>query len=136
MMLICPLAFLVIGLSLGGGLFYASHRIRNRLKSIEEARPCKAGGLEAGFVKLHGTVKAVNPNHLLTSPIEKKPCVYYRLLIEELRQNTVTSISPLKFQSKSSGSWVPIVEDVQALPMVIADSTGHVSIDPKEAQLD
>jgi hypothetical protein len=126
----------MVGLCLGGGLLFASYRMRCRLQSIEDARPCKAGNPGSGLVKLHGTAKAVDPGRLLTSPIEQKPCVYYRLVIEEYRQNTFTSGHILSQRSRTSGTWVPIIEDVQAVPMVIADETGAIDINPKEAQLD
>ena len=88
-MLILPLSFLVVGLALGGGLYFVSHRLRTRLQSIAEARPCKASEVAPGRVKMHGTVQAVNPDTLLTSPIEQQPCVYYRLVIEQWRSSGV-----------------------------------------------
>ena len=132
MLLICPFAFLVVGLGLGGGLFYASHRMRSRLQCIADARPCKAGSPGEGLVKLHGAVKAVNPSELLISPMEQKPCVYYKLVIEQFQQNMITSGR----RGSSTGSWVTIIEDVQAIPMVVADETGEVAVDPLEATLD
>jgi hypothetical protein len=131
MSFLCPVVLLAIGLSLGGGLFYASTRMRSRLKTIEDAKPCKAGEPVAGLVKLQGKIQAVDPHRLLTSPIDQKKCVYYRLVIEEHRQALITS-----GKTKSMGSWVPIVEDEQSIPMVIADETGALTINPKEAQLD
>jgi hypothetical protein len=105
--------------------------MRSRLKTIEDAKPCKAGAPITGLVKLQGKIQAVDPHRLLTSPIDQKKCVYYRLLIEEHRQALITS-----GKSKNMSSWVPIVEDEQSIPMVIADETGALSLNPKEAQLD
>jgi hypothetical protein len=110
--------------------------MRRRLQTIEEARPCKAGTPGTGLVKLHGTIRAVHPDQLLISPIEQKPCVYYRLLIEEFRQNTFSSGVHVTSKTTTSGSWVSVIDDVQAIPIVIADETGQVGVDPKEANLD
>jgi hypothetical protein len=135
MLLIFPVVFLVVGLGLGGGLFYASYRMRCKLQTIADARPCNAGNPGTGLVKLHGTVKAVNPDEMLTSPIEQRPCVYYRLVIEQFQNSPVKTTGPVR-SSVGSGSWVRIIEDVQAIPMVVADETGEVAVDAKEAQLD
>src|SRR5579864_8157583 len=108
MIIIIPLIFLAIGLGLSGGLFYATQRRGARLKCIEDAKPCKAGSLVNGLVKLNGTVKAVNPDELLVSPIEQQPCVYYRLVIEEYQQATFTTPAAGK-RTGPSGSWVAVI---------------------------
>ena len=131
-----PLVFLVIGFSLGGGLLYGRHRMRPRLQCIQDARPCKAGSPGAGLVKLHGIVKALNPSELLISPMEKKPCVYYKLVVQQFQQSYVSSGRPSSIPRTSGGSWVSIIEDVQAISMVVADDTGAVAVDPLEATLD
>lgn len=135
MVYILPLVCLVIGLSLGGGLLYASRRMQSRLQCIEAARPCKAGSPVTGLVKMHGTVKAVNPDELLISPIEQRPCVYYRLVIERFHASTTKTTASVR-PAPGSGSWERVIEDVQAIPMVVADETGEVSVDPKTADLD
>lgn len=135
MLFILPLAFLVVGLGLGGGLLYASHRMRSRVECIQNASPCKAGSPVAGLVKIQGTVKAVNPSELLISPIEQRPCVYYKFVIEQFRTSSSTAKSSVG-RAPGSGSWERIVEDVQAIPMVITDETGELAIDTQEAKLD
>jgi E3 Ubiquitin ligase len=131
MSFLCPVVILFIGLGLGGGLYYASYRVRSRMQVIESAKPCQAGSPVEGLIKLHGTVKSVNPNAFLTSPIEHFRCVYYKLVIEELRQEYISS-----GRTKPKSAWVPIVEDSQSIPMVIADETGQINVDPREAELD
>jgi hypothetical protein len=137
MLLIFPVGLVVLGLCFGAGLVYASHRMRGRLKSIENARPVKAGNPGTGHVKLQGTARAVNPDELLTSPIEQRRCVYYRLVIEHFQSGTVRAFGLGTYRSSSGGgTWVPVLEDVEAIPMVVADETGEVAVDPREAQLD
>src|SRR5262249_51755335 len=121
---IVPLVVLLVGLGLGGGLFYASHRMRGRLKCVEDARPCQAGNPGTGLVKLHGTIKAVNPGEVLTSPLEQRPCVYYKLVIEHFQSGGIKSG---RSSVQNSGTWVPVVEDPQAIAMVVADETGKVA---------
>ena len=136
MIIIFPLVFLAIGLGLSGGLFYATQRMRGRLQFIEDAQACKAGSPVNGIVKLNGIVKAVHPNELLVSPIEQKPCVYYRFVIEEHQQKIFSTPAKGSNTTGAAGSWVKIIEDVQAVPMVLADETGEVAIDPKNADMD
>jgi hypothetical protein len=136
MLLIFPAVFLLVGLGLTGGLAYVNYRTRGYLRSLEQARPCQANSLVPGPVKVQGVAKAVDEKDLLTSPIEQVPCVYYRLVIEQYQSSTYTRGSFLNSRSTTTGTWVPIVEDVQAIPMVVADETGAVPIDPKQAKLD
>jgi hypothetical protein len=138
MFFIFPEIFLVVGLALGGGLFLVSYKTRSHLKIIEDAKPCKAGSPLNGMVKIEGIAKAVNEKDLLTSPIEQHPCVYYRLVIEQFQSNAGIRIGggPSRSNTVGGGSWIPIVEDVQGIPMALTDETGAVVIDPKEAKLD
>jgi hypothetical protein len=135
MLLIFPTVFLVVGLGLGCGLVFINVRTRSHMRSIEQATLCKAGSLISGPVKLEGVAKAVDPNALLISPIEQKPCVYFHLVIEQW-QNAAIQTSASVRRGPGSGSWTPVVEDIQAIPMVVADETGEVAIDLKQAKLD
>src|SRR5436309_355030 len=125
MLLIFPAVFLLVGLALGCGLGYVNYRTRNYLRAIEQARWCKAGSPVGGPVKIQGVARAVDDRELLVSPIEQQPCVYYRLVIEQFQQNLVSSPSPGR-RNTNSGSWVRIIEDTQAVPMVVADETGAI----------
>jgi hypothetical protein len=137
MLLILPAVFLIVGLGLGCGLAYANYRTRSFLRSLEQARWCQAGGPVEGSVKIQGVARAVDPKELLTSPIDQRPSVYYKLVIEEYRSNAgvIRNASPNR-RTQSTGSWVRVIEDTQAIPMVIADDTGAIPLDPKAAKLD
>jgi hypothetical protein len=136
MLLILPTVFLLLGLGLGGGLLYANYRTRGYLRSIEEARWCKAGEPVAGPVKMQGVARAVDAKDLLTSPIEQRPCVYYHLVIEQFHQNSSSRGPASVRRGPGSGYWERVVEDTQAVPMVVADDTGAIPVDPKQARLD
>jgi hypothetical protein len=137
MLLIFPAVFLIVGLGLGCGLGYINYRTRNYLRSIEEARWCNAGSPGTGLVKMEGVAKAVDANDLLTSPIEQRPCVYYRLVIEQWHNSSSNAKTPSSVRrGPASGYWERVIEDTQAIPMVVADKTGALPIDPKEAKLD
>ena len=94
LLLIFPAVFLIVGLGIGGGLLYVNRRTRSHLQLIESARFCKAGSAGTGLIKLRGVVKAAEPQQLLSSPLERKPCVYYRFVIE-------------RFQSTKPGKDIP-----------------------------
>ena len=137
MFFILPAVFLIIGLGLGCGLLYGNYRTRNYLRSLEQARLCEAGSLVSGPVKMQGVAKAVDAKDLLLSPIEQTPCVYYHLVIEQFQQSSSSRSTPAVVRrGPGSGSWVRIIEDTQAIPMLVADETGAVPVDAKAAKLD
>jgi len=136
MLFIFPAVFLIVGLGLGCGLAYTNYRTRNYLRIIEQARWCKAGSPVTGLVKIQGVARAVDAKELLTSPIEQVPCVYYRLVIEQWHNSTSNAKTGPVRRGPGSGYWERVIEDTQAIPMVIADDTGAVQIDPNEAKLD
>lgn len=136
MLLIFPAVFLIVGLGLGCGLEYINYRTRGYLQSLEQARPCKAGEPVNGLVKMQGVARAVDAKELLVSPIEQRPCVYYRLVIQQWHNSAAVVKAGSVRRGPASGYWTTIIEDTQAIPMTIADETGAVPIDPKEAKLD
>jgi hypothetical protein len=136
MFFILPAVFLIVGLSLGCGLGFINYRTRGYLRSIEQARPCKAGSPVSGPVKIQGVARAVDANDLLISPIEQRPCVYYRLVIEQFHNSPATRTTASVRRGPGSGYWERIIEDTQAVTMVVADETGAIPIDPCEARLD
>jgi hypothetical protein len=137
MLLILPAVFLIVGLGLGCGLLYGNFRTRTYLRSLEQAHWCKAGSPISGPVKMQGVAKAVDAKDLLISPIEQLPCVYYHLVIEQFQASSSSRTpSSLPRRGPGSGSWVRVIEDTQAVPMVVADETGAVPVDPKAAKLD
>ncbi len=137
MLFILPAVFLIVGLGLGCGLLYGNYRTRNYLRSLEQARPCKAGSPVSGPVKIQGVAKAADAKDLLISPIEQQPCVYYHLVIEQFQTSSSSRTpSSVPRRGPGSGSWVRVIEDTQAIPMLVADETGAVPVDAKAAKID
>ena len=81
----------LFGLVFGGALLFFAIRARNRLKLIEAAPLCKADQLITGLAKMRGKIVALDEEDLLTSPMTKTVCVFFRFLIQEERTRTVTS---------------------------------------------
>src|SRR5262249_8278244 len=127
---------LVVGLGLGCGLGYGHIRTRQYLRSIERARWCKAGSPVPGPVKIQGVARAVDAGEVLTSPIEQRPCVYFHLVIEQFHNNSNARAPASVRRGPGSGYWERIIDDTQAVPMVVADETGALPIDPTVAKLD
>jgi hypothetical protein len=132
---IIPAAFVLVGLAGGGALAFFAIRSRDRVKLIEAAPLCAADQLITGLAKMRGEVVALDEEDLLTSPMSKTVCVYYRFLVQEQRSRTVTSSQGGRHVRRTENYWHTIVDDVQAVPTAVQDKTGEALVDLKEAEL-
>ena len=105
----------------GAGLFYNGLRMRLIAQKIENTPTSKVRSIAIGLVEVMGKIKKFEQT--LSAPFTSKECVYYKILIEELRSN-----------GKSS-SWVTIKEETLGTKFYIEDETGKVLVDPKEAEI-
>jgi hypothetical protein len=133
--LIVPGVIVLFGLIFGGALLFFSIKARNRLKLIEAAPLCKADQLITGLAKMRGKVVALDEEDLLTSPMTKTVCVYYRFLVEEERTRTVTSYQNGRNVTRTERYWHTVVDDVQAVPSAVQDKTGEALVDLTAAEL-
>src|SRR5260370_4262831 len=60
----------------------------------------------------------------MVSPITERPCLYYRTLVWEWKQNG------------KNKNWVKIVNECMHLPFFVDDNTGRLLVDPRGADLD
>ncbi len=128
--------FVVISAVCIGGYFmgrYAAEKHGKRLKQIEAVPGVKAAAVAkhvGRMAKMAGRVIA--PAGTLKSPIDGLECVYYRLLVEEERQETRTDS---KGRSRTVTVWVPIVNAAKMVPCGIEDADGAIEVSLIEADM-
>jgi hypothetical protein len=133
--LIVPGVIVLFGLILGGALSFFAIKARNRLKLIESAPMCKADELITGLAKMKGKIIAMDEEDLLTSPMSKTTCVYYRFLVQEERTRTVTSYQNGRNVTRTERYWHTVVDDIQTVPSAVQDKTGEAMVELREAEL-
>jgi len=91
-------------------------------RRMEETTATPASRVTPGFVEVKGRVKA--DGSLLTSPMAKKPCVYYRFHVEELVK-----------RGKSSRS-ITRLDDRQDCGLLVEDAwQGEIQVNVSAADL-
>jgi hypothetical protein len=114
---------LLIGLGIGGVLFFIGISSFKRKLLIENTPTSKIRSIAMGLVEIYGSVVPAE-GRLLKSPLTGKDCVYYKYNIEEYRS------------SGKSGSWVSISSGVKKELFYLKDSTGLVLIEPEGAEIE
>src|SRR6478672_11960108 len=114
--LIVPAVIVLFAFAGTGVLTFFMIKARNRIKLIEAAPLCKADRLITGLAKLRGKIVALDQEDLLTSPMSRTACVYFRFLVEEQRSRTVTSYQNGRNVTRTERYWHTVVDDVQAVP--------------------
>lgn len=133
MLYVFPAVFVVLGVSFGCLLWYGAHRAGRKLRRVADARTWAPG--VSGLVKVRGAARAEDPAGVLISPLEQRRCVYYRLVIEHFQSKSSNANTP-GVKTVGGGSWVPVIEDEQAVPTVLTADGGAVGVDPRVAQVD
>jgi hypothetical protein len=116
----------------------------------------QAADLKPGFCKLRGRLVAVDKP--VRSPVSDRPCVYYRLRVQEEKRRWKTtglrgepSLRPTGgvfgaslrawAESDSEGStkllysWIAVLDKADSVPLVIEDDSGRVPLDLGEAEV-
>ena len=125
---ICPAIVFLVGAlvaaipTLFAVLFY------RRAAAVAGMRLTRVGNLRRGVVKVKGRVVA--QESLLTSPLGRRPCVYYRFVVEEMRR-TGGSV-----RSGGGSYWETVIDDKQGLDVLIEDETGQVEVRLEEADVE
>jgi hypothetical protein len=133
--LIVPGVIVLFGLAGGGAFVFFALRAHKRLKLIEAAPMCQADQLITGLAKMKGKIVPLDEDDLLTSPMTKTVCVYFRFLVQEERTRTVTSFQNGRNVTRTERYWHTVVDDVQAVDAAVKDKTGEALIDLTEAEL-
>ena len=111
----------VIGMLLGTYWFYKGFRLLQRKRLILDTPASKIRSASMGLVEVSGL--AVSP-YVMTSPLKRTECYYYRSVAWELRQ-----------RGKNT-EWVKVAEEILHVPFYIDDNTDRVLVDPRGAEMD
>jgi hypothetical protein len=111
----------VIGIAAGLYVFFRGFQILQRKRLILNTPASKIRSASMGLVEMSGM--AVGP-HVVTSPLKRAECFYYRSIAWELKQ-----------RGKNS-EWVKVAEEALHVPFYLDDSTDKLLIDPRGAEMD
>ncbi len=92
------------------------------LRLIEETPTSPIGKVTGGLTEIKGDIVSIDEP--IISPLTKKPCVYLRLVIEELRS------------SGKNSRWVTIKSKLLTRRFHLDDGTGQAVIELEKAQID
>ena len=102
-------------------IFVVSH-YKKRAWTLERVPATPAGDIdERGVVKVVG--KVIPLDRTLWSPLTGRECVYYRLIIEDRRD-------------EEDRDWRSLVKDVKSVPFTVKDATGKAIVDGKDLDVD
>lgn len=121
--------FFIVPGGLGCWLLLRSYKYYRQLKELAATRLCKARELADGLVKMTGVVSPAQGADPLVSPMNQVSCVYFDFKVEELRQRKQLTKSGFR----DVYDWVPVLTDVQALPVVVSDNTGEARLENLKA---
>jgi hypothetical protein len=104
--------FLIAGgvvLLIAFAFFWWGRSSMRKAKRIEDTPTTPVRSVAEGFVEVKGRVK--NKGQLLSSPLTKKPCVYYRFHVEE------------HVQRGKNSYWKTVVDDKQDCGVLVEDAS-------------
>jgi hypothetical protein len=130
----CPGCVVVFGLlaALVPALF--ALYFHRRAAHLADMRPTHVAALSPGPRKIKARVVAQEP--LLSSPMERRPCVYYRFVVAERQQiSGPVSYGGGRYGAGPAMAWVNVVDDVEAINVLLEDDTGQVDVNLYEAEI-
>lgn len=114
-------ALAALGAAAGVYWFYRGFRLLQRKRLILNTPSSKIRSASMGLIEISG--EAVGP-YLMSSPLKRIDCYYYRSLAWELKQ-----------RGKNS-EWVKVAEETLHVPFYVDDNTDKALIDPRGAEMD
>jgi hypothetical protein len=92
-----------------------------RLRTIADTPTAKARSATQGYVELQGRARA--HDGLLTAPLTRLPCVWYRFKVQERRR------------SGKNEHWVTVDRGEAERPFLLEDDTGRCLVEPAGAEI-
>jgi hypothetical protein len=92
-----------------------------RLRTIADTPTARIRSAPQGYVELCG--RAAAQGGMLTAPLTRLPCVWYRFKVQERRRTS------------KNDRWVTIDRGKSELPFVLEDTTGRCLVEPAGADL-
>lgn len=113
----------IFGAGFGGFLFLSGIRWMGKKRLVENIPTSKIRSVAMGLVEIFGEAVPAE-GQTLKSPFSGRECVYYRYTVEEYRSNGKHSY------------WSTVKKGDSGKMFYLRDSTGHVMVDPKGADVD
>jgi hypothetical protein len=113
--------FPLLGFGAGAALFAYGFWNYRKLRVIEDTPRIHVRAIPMGLVRVRGKVTG---SFLLTSPVTRVPCYYYRVQIEQWAD-----------RGKDHGWWT-IHEETDRRTFYVDDGTGRVLVNPQSAEFD
>ena len=110
-----------LGVVVGAYWFSKGVRLARRKRLILSTPASKIRSASTGLVEISGL--ATSP-YLMTSPLKRAECYYYRSVAWERKQD------------RNHGAWVKVAEEILHVPFYVDDHTDKVLIDPRGADID
>ncbi len=117
-----PVPALVIGFVVGVILFFQGFKKLKLKRLIENIPTSKVRSVAVGLVEVAG--KVAKRKKVLTSPLSKKKCVYYKMHVEKL------------VRSGKHSHWRTVIKEETGEKFFVKDNTGSLLVDPAGAHLD
>jgi hypothetical protein len=111
----------LLGFGAGLGLFANGFWNYRKLRVIADTPRIPARSIAMGLVRVHGKVTG---SFLLTSPVTRTPCYYYRVRVERWEE-----------QGKHQG-WHTVHTETDQRTFYVDDGTGKVLVNPQSAEYD
>jgi len=116
-----PTGGLLLGIGAGLLVFYRGFRQFREYKLVSDTPRINIRSVPMGFVHVRGKAE---PSTILTSPVSKTPCCFYRVEIEHWKRED------------RGGSWQHWCTDADGYKFYISDGTGRILVDAHSAEYD
>ena len=116
-----PTGALLLGMGAGIYMFYKGFRTYREYNVLEDTPRMPIRSVPMGFVHISGKAKSAQ---LLSSPLTKTPCCFYRVEIDQWKTHD------------RSSSWQHICTDADGYRFYVEDATGRVLVDAHAAEYD
>lgn len=113
----------VLGFGLGLYYFFKGFREFREYRVVADTPVIAIRSVPMGLVQIRGQAKGGQP---VTSPVSRTPCFWYRVVIERWERNS----------RDSGGHWAHAHTDSDGVQFYLADATGHIKVDPQNAEFD
>jgi hypothetical protein len=115
--------YALLGFGAGIYTFFKGFRQFRNYRLIADTPEIPIRSIPMGFVEIHGKARS---EQTVRSPVSHTPCFTYKVVIERWKTNS----------QGRGGSWSHHRTDVDGVSFYLADATGQVLVNPREAELD
>jgi E3 Ubiquitin ligase len=116
-----PTGALLLGIGAGVYMFYKGFRTFREYNVLEDTPRMPIRSVPMGFAHISGKAQSAQ---LLTSPLSKTPCCFYRVEIDQWKTHD------------RSSRWEHICTDADGYRFYVQDDTGRVLVDAHAAEYD